>query len=74
MANYVCMYAFFVNGNTYLIPDLADNLFYPSAERIWLCIRFAKWACDRFTEDADFSKKKKKSSFQIKLILILAGM
>ena len=21
--------------------------------------RFAKWACDRFTEDADFSKKKK---------------
>ena len=33
--------------------------------------RFAKWACDRRTEDADFGKK---SSFQIKLILILAGM
>ena len=36
-----------------------------------------KWACDRPTEDADFGKKKK-SSFQIKLILklilILAGM
>ena len=23
------------------------NYFYPSAERIWLRIRFAKWACDR---------------------------
>ena len=34
--------------------------------------RFAKWACDRLTEDADFGKKK--SSFQKKLILILAGM
>ena len=33
--------------------------------------RFAKWACDRLTEDADFGKKK--SSFQMKLILILAG-
>ena len=22
--------------------------------------RFAKWACDRLTEDADFGKKKKK--------------
>ena len=33
--------------------------------------RFAKWACDRLTEDADFGKK---SSFQMKLILILAGM
>ena len=32
---------------------------------------FAKWACDRLTEDADFGKK---SSFQMKLILILAGM
>ena len=34
--------------------------------------RFAKWACGRLTEDADFGKKE--SSFQIKLILILAGM
>ena len=34
--------------------------------------RFAKWACDRFTEDTEFGKKK--SSFQMKLILILAGM
>ena len=33
---------------------------------------FAKWACDRLIEDADFGKKK--SSFQMKLILILAGM
>ena len=35
--------------------------FYPSAERIWLCIRLKnarKWACDRLTEDADFGKKK----------------
>ena len=35
--------------------------------------RFAKWTCYRLTEDADFGKKKK-SSFQQKLILILAGM
>ena len=35
--------------------------------------RFAKWACDRFTEDADFGKKKK-SSFQMKLIMVLMGM
>ena len=40
------------------MPDLTDNLFYPSAERIWLCIRFAKWVSDRLTEDADFGKKK----------------
>ena len=31
--------------------------------------RFAKWACDRLTEDADFAKK---TSFQMKLIMILA--
>ena len=29
-----------------------------------------KWACDRLTEDADFEKK---SSFKMKLILILAN-
>ena len=43
------------------MSDLKDNQFYPSAERIWLCIRFnngGKWACDRLTEDADFGKKK----------------
>ena len=34
--------------------------------------RFAKWACDRLTEDADSGKKK--SFFQMKLILILAAM
>ena len=33
--------------------------------------RWAKWACDRLTEDADLGKK---SSFEMKLILILAGM
>ena len=33
---------------------------------------FAKWACDRLTEDADFNKKK--TSFEMKLIFILAGM
>ena len=31
--------AYFVNGNTQLMSDLTDNQFYPSAERIWLCIR-----------------------------------
>ena len=25
-----------------------------------MCFRFAKWVCDRLTEDADFGKKKKK--------------
>ena len=34
--------------------------------------RFAMWACNRLTEEADFSKKK--SSFQTKLIWILAGI
>ena len=35
--------------------------------------RFAKWPCDRrHTGDADFGKKK--SSFHMKLTLILAGM
>ena len=33
--------------------------------------RFAKWACDRLIEDAEFGKKK--SFFQMKLISILAG-
>ena len=50
--------AYFVNGNTQLMSDLTDKQFYSSAERIWLCIHFAKWACDRLTEDADFGKKK----------------
>ena len=31
-----------------------------------------KWACNRLAEDADFGKRK--SSFQMKLILLLAGM
>ena len=42
------------------MSDLTDNLFYPSAKRIWLCIRLnngEKWACDRFIENADFGKK-----------------
>ena len=30
--------AYFVNGNIQLMSDLTDNLFYPSAERIWLYI------------------------------------
>ena len=34
--------------------------------------RFAKWICDLLTEDGDFGKKQ--SSFQMKPILILAGM
>ena len=34
--------------------------------------RFTKRACERLTEDADFGKKK--PSFQMKIILILAGM
>ena len=46
------------DGNTSLMSDLTDNSLYPSAERIWLCICFAKCACDRLTEDADFGKKK----------------
>ena len=34
--------------------------------------RFPEWACDRLTDNADFCKKK--ISFQIRLILILAGI
>ena len=33
--------------------------------------RFAKWTCDRLTEGADFGKKK--SSYQMKLILIFGA-
>ena len=53
-----------------------DSKFYTSAERIWLCIRLnnaGNLACDRVTEDDDFGKKNK-SSFQMQLVLILAGM
>ena len=53
------------------MSDLTDNKFYSSAEQIGLCIRFAKLACDRLTEDTDFGKNK---TFSMKLILILAGM
>ena len=49
---------YFVNGNTQFMSDLTDNQFYPTAERFHLRFRFAKWACDRLTEDADFGKKK----------------
>ena len=34
--------------------------------------RLEKWACGQLTEDADFGRKK--LSFQMKLILIWAGM
>ena len=37
-----------------------------------MSLRFAKLACDRLTEDDDFGQKK--TSFQMKLILILADM
>ena len=50
---------YFVNSKTQLMSDLPDNQFYPSAERIWLCIRWnnaGKWTCDQRTEDADFGK------------------
>ena len=53
--------AYFVNGNTQLMSDLTDNQFYPSTERIWLCIRVnkaEKYWTDGFTEDADFGNKK----------------
>ena len=64
---------YFIKGNTQLMSNLTDNEFYPSAERIWLSIRLnnaGKWACNRL---ADFGKKKK-SSFQMKLILIWTCM
>ena len=64
--------AYFVNGNTQVMSDLTDIQFYTSDERIWLCISFTKWACGRLTEDADFGNNK--SLFQIKFILIMAGV
>ena len=39
------------------MSDLTGNKFYSSAKRIWMCIRFVKWACDRLTEDVDFGKR-----------------
>ena len=37
-----------------------------------MLFRFTKWAYERLTEDTDFGRKK--SFFQMKLILILVGM
>ena len=46
---------------------------YTQNESLFAChLRFAKWACDQVIENADFGEKI--SSFQMKLILILAGM
>ena len=48
-------------GVLVVMSDLTDNQFYPSAERIWLCIRLnnaGNRACDRLIDDADFGKKK----------------
>ena len=45
-----------MNGNTKLMSDLTDNYFYPTDERIWLCIclnNSGKWKCDRLAEDAE---------------------
>ena len=50
-----------------LISCMATNMVVYKLEQRW-----AKWACDRLTEDADFGKKK--LSVQMKLILISAGM
>ena len=52
--------AYFVNGDTLLMSDLTYNLFYPSAERIWLNMveyTLEQRDCDRLTEDADFGKR-----------------
>ena len=50
--------AYFVNGNTQLMSDLTGSQFYPSAERIWLCVRLnsAGKYCD--INFHDFGKKK----------------
>ena len=50
------------------MADLTDNWFYPSAERI--CLE-QRWKVDRQKMPI---LAKKKSSFQMKLILLLAGM
>ena len=50
-----------MNGNTLLMSDLTDNSFYPSAERIWLCIRLSnagKYCGITFN---DFGKKCKQA-------------
>ena len=38
-----------------------------------MSFRFAKWACDRLTEDADFGKKKKKINFSEEAHFDLGG-
>ena len=47
------------------------NLLLNEYDCVYAWTMLGKWACDRPTEDADSGKK---SSFQMKLILILAGM
>ena len=53
---------------------LTDNQFNPSAERIWLFMLAQRWESGPAINlrKADFGKKK--VYFQMKLILILAGM
>ena len=58
------------NKQTDYLQDFGDFLI-----RIWLSIplnKAKKWACDRLTEVVVLAKKK--SSFQMKLILVLAVM
>ena len=53
------------------------TLNYPSAERIWLCIRLnnaGNIATDRLTEDADFGKQKKKIILSDEVHFYLGGM
>ena len=43
-----------------LIWQIISFILPPNEYRyVYACIRFAKWACDRLTEDADFGKKNR---------------
>ena len=68
--------AYFVNGNTQLMSDLTDNQFYSSPEQIWLCIHLNFASLSRPAIDSQKMPilGKKRSSFQMKLILILADI
>ena len=60
MANYVCMYALrrILHKDLGMTPYKVQLVQELKPIDHPVRIRFAKWACDRLTEDADFRKKK----------------
>ena len=74
MANYVCIYSLrrILHKDLGMTPYKVQLVQELKPTDHLMRNRFTKGACDRLTRDADFGKKK--TSFYMKLILILAGM